>query len=141
VPRRRRRGHALHAARRLPRGGLPTLRAAGWAVLALHRLRREIASDGLEVRVAPAPASASASVRGVELALRLARATCLERSLVVQRWLLAQGRRHDVLVGVSGGASALDAHAWIHRYDADEQGMGYEVLTRVGPREGDRRTT
>jgi hypothetical protein len=120
--------------RRLPVAALPTLRAAGWALLALRRLRGRISRDGLEVEVIAAPPSQSASVRGVELALRLRRATCLERSLVVQRWLLAQGRPHDVLVGVSGGVDAIDAHAWIDRYDADEQGEGYRVLTRVGPR-------
>jgi hypothetical protein len=124
----------LKLLRRLPESGLPTLRAAGWALRALRRLRREIASAGLEVQVTPPPASRTASVRGVELALRLGRATCLERSLVVQRWLLAQGRAHDVLVGVAGGTAFLDAHAWIDRYDAEDHGAGYGVLTRVGPR-------
>jgi hypothetical protein len=120
--------------RRLRAAALPTVHAAGWAILALRRLRRELPSAGLEVQVATPPASRAASVRGIELALRACRATCLERSLVVQRWLLAQGRDHDVLVGVAGGADAVDAHAWIHRYDADVHGEGYQVLTRVGPR-------
>lgn len=113
---------------------LPTLRAAGWGLRALRQLRRELPGNGLTVRVMAPPAVPSASLRGIELALRMRRATCLERSLVVQRWLLARGREHDVVVGVAGGAEALDAHAWIDRYDADEQGAGYEVLTRVGPR-------
>ncbi len=115
---------------------LPTLGAAVWAVLALRRLRRQIASEGLETHVlAPPAALHAASVRGIELALRARRATCLERSLVLQRWLLAQGRSHEVLVGVAGGADSIAAHAWIHRYDAAAQGEGFRVLTRVGPRE------
>lgn len=113
---------------------LPTLRAAGWALRALRRLRRELPSAGLTARVTAPPTGGAASVRGVELALRARRATCLERSLVVQRWLLGQGREHDVVVGVAGGADALDAHAWIDRYDPAAQGSGYEVLTRVEPR-------
>lgn len=120
--------------RRLAAAGVPTLRAAGWALRALRRLRRELPTAGLEVRVMAPPAAPRASVRGVELMLRLGRATCLERSLVVQRWLLARRCPHDVLVGVAGGADALDAHAWIDRYDRAAEGSGYEVLTRVGPR-------
>jgi hypothetical protein len=127
-------GRVADDLRRVPAAGVATLRAAGWALRALHRLRREVVSDGLEVQVVSPPSSSAASVRGVELALRLGRATCLERSLVVQRWLLSQGRAHDVLVGVAGGVDALDAHAWVDRYDAAAQGAGYDVLTRVGPR-------
>lgn len=121
-------------ARRLATGAPPTVRAATWAVRALRRLRRELPADGLEVRVMAPPVADAASVRGVELALRLGRATCLERSLVVQRWLLARRQPHDVLVGVAGGADALDAHAWVDRYDGPAQARGYEVLTRVAPR-------
>lgn len=112
----------------------PTLRAAVWSLTALRRLRRELPLAGLTARVVPPPVVPVASVRGIELALRARHATCLERSFVVQRWLLAQGREHDVLVGVAGGADALDAHAWIDRYDHAEHGAGYELLTRVGPR-------
>ena len=119
--------------RRVVTGAPATLRAAGWALRALRRLRRELPDRGLEVRVT-APPAGDASVRGVELALRAGRATCLERSLVVQRWLLARAMPRDVLVGVAGGSDALDAHAWIDRYDGAAQGHGYEVLTRVGPR-------
>lgn len=120
--------------RRVLLGAAPTLRAAGWALRALRQLRRELPAAGLEARVAAPPNASADSVRGVELVLRLGRATCLERSLVVQRWLLARRRPHDVLVGVAGGADALDAHAWIDRYDRPAAGRGYEVLTRVGPR-------
>jgi hypothetical protein len=118
-----------------PRAGFPTLRAVGWSLLALRRLRREIVASGLEVQVYPPPTLPSSATRGVEPALRLARATCLERSLIVQRWLLSQGRRHDVLVGVAGGSKSMEAHAWVDSYDPDDQGADYRVLTRVAPSE------
>lgn len=124
----------MPSARGVALGALPTLRAAAWALRALRLLRRELPSAGLEARVLPPPAAPRASVRGVELALRSRRATCLERSLVVQRWLLAREDPHDVLVGVAGSADALDAHAWIDRYDAAAHGSGYELLARVAPR-------
>jgi len=115
--------------------GMPTVRGGVWAALALHRLRREIPSDGLDVRVLAPPRIAPQSVRGVEVALRLRRATCLERSLIMQRWLMACGSRHDVLVGVGRGSGAIEAHAWIHRYDSEAEGEGLRLLGRVAPRE------
>jgi Transglutaminase-like superfamily len=113
--------------------GLPTLRGAVWALRALRRLRREIGNDGLEAYVVPPPKLRSGGVRGVEAALRRRRATCLERSLIVQRWLVAHGEWHDVLVGVSGGSESMEAHAWVESYDAQDQGEGFRVLTRVAP--------
>src|SRR5665811_997079 len=67
-------------------------------------------------------ASTPRGVRGVEAALRRSRATCLERSLIVQRWLVAHGERHDVVVGVSGGSQFMEAHAWVESYDPQDQG-------------------
>ena len=125
----------LRALRYLAEPGLPTVRGAGWATLALYRLRREIPCDGLDVRVLAPRAASPQGVRGVEAALRLRRATCLERSLIVQRWLMASGSSHDVLVGVSGGAGSMEAHAWIDRYDSEDEGEGFRVLTRVAPHE------
>lgn len=113
---------------------MPTLRAAGWSMVALRRLRKEIPSEGLEVRVLAPPAVSPEGIRGVEAALRMRKATCLERSLIVQRWLMAYGNPHEVLVGVSGG-SKMEAHAWIHRYDPESEGEDFSLLTRVAPRE------
>jgi hypothetical protein len=123
------------ALRYLAEPGLPTVRGAGWAMLALHRLRREIPSEGLDVHVLAPRAASPRGVRGVEASLRLRRATCLERSLIVQRWLMAYGSLHDVLVGVNGGTGSMEAHAWIDRYDSEDEGdgEGFRVLTRVAP--------
>jgi hypothetical protein len=123
----------LRRAHRLARRGLPGVRAAIWADFALRRLRRELARKGLEARVTRPPALAAASVETVEAVLRARGATCLERSLIVQRWLLAHGREHDIVVGVAGGTESLAAHAWVDLYDPADQGEDYHPLTRVSP--------
>jgi hypothetical protein len=130
---RRSRGTMLRALPHLCEPGWPTLRAAAWALRALRRLRRELSRDGLDVRVLAPPRLDPRGIRGVESALRFRGATCLERSLIVQRWLVAHGNRHEVAVGVAGGADAVDAHAWILGYDGDEPTEGYSVLTCVAP--------
>jgi hypothetical protein len=117
-----------------PRTGFPNLRAAWWAVCALRRLRREISELGLNVQVTRPPELAPEGLRGVEAALRRRHATCLERSLIMQRWLIAHGASHEVLIGVNGGAERIEAHAWLNRYDAEGQGEGFRVLARVAAR-------
>jgi len=117
-----------------PRAGFPTLRAAWWAVLALRRLRGEISDLGLEAQVKGPPELAPEGLRGVEAALRRRHATCLERSLILQRWLIAHGASHEVLIGVNGGAERIEAHAWLNRYDAEAQGEGFRILTRIAAR-------
>jgi len=114
-----------------PHAGFPTLRAAWWAVLTLRRLRSEISELGLEAHITAPPELASDGLRGVEGALRRRHATCLERSLILQRWLIAHGASHEVLIGVNGGADWVEAHAWLDRYDPATQGEGFRVLTRV----------
>jgi hypothetical protein len=117
-----------------PRAGFPTLRAAWWAVFALRRLRSEISERGLEIRVAAPPELASDGLRAVEAALRRQHATCLERSLIIQRWLIAHGSSYEVLIGISGDADGIEAHAWLDRYDPATQGEGFRVLTRIAAR-------
>jgi hypothetical protein len=117
-----------------PRNGFPTLRAAWWTALALRRLRGEISEVGLEVQVTAPPELAPEGLRGVEAVLRRRHATCLERSLIVQRWLIAHGASHEVLIGVSGGTDRMEAHAWLDRYDPAAQGDGFQVLARVAAR-------
>jgi len=103
-------------------------------MLALRRLRGEIPERGLEVQVAGPPRLAPEGLRGVEAALRRRHATCLERSLILQRWLIAHGAPHEVLIGVTGRADGIEAHAWIDGYDPEAQGEGFRVLTRVAAR-------
>lgn len=109
----------------------PTLRAAWWATRAMRGLRRDLRRDGLRAQVPAPPPLPGEAVRGVRGVAWVSHATCLERSLLLQRWLVAHGEAHDVLVGVGPSARDFEAHAWIEGYDPEESGAGFEVLTRV----------
>jgi transglutaminase superfamily protein len=124
-------GRVRRLAYLLRRLDLPTLRAAWWAARAMRGLRRDLRSLGLRARVPVPPPLPADAVRGVRGIADLSHATCLERSLLLQRWLVAHGQAHDVLVGVGPSARDFEAHAWIEGYDPDEAGAGFEVLTRV----------
>jgi hypothetical protein len=63
--------------------------------------------------------------------LRRRPASCLERALVLQRWLDAHGRSYDVVVGVTGPASGFAAHAWVDGLEAEPD--GYSTLHRLPP--------
>lgn len=80
------------------------------------------------------------TLRGARAALRRDRATCLERSLIVQRWWASKGVALEVLVGVRlPGAAASDgeatAHAWVEHWDPDWSDR-YAVIRRVPAPEG-----
>jgi Transglutaminase-like superfamily len=90
------------------------LRAAWWAVGALAHARRALARRELEdIVLAPPPRLPPATERGVQAVLRRRSATCLERSLVLQRWHAAHGKRRDVVIGVNGAPADFRAHAWL----------------------------
>ncbi len=82
-------------------------RAAWWAWRALRTARASLRNGEVRgVRVpAPPPVNASAA-RAVRRVLRWTGASCLERSLVLQRWLAAHGVARDVIVGTEGSARA-----------------------------------
>jgi hypothetical protein len=102
--------------------------AAAWTLAQHRRVRRGLPSDGVRVAVAPPrrPLPAGA-VRVVLALLRLRRATCLERSLILQAWLAARGEQRDVVIGVRGDGP-VRAHAWL---DGLEDGAGYVELHRL----------
>lgn len=71
-------------------------------------------------------------MRGARIAMRLQRATCLERSLIVQRWLSTAGTSRDVVIGVRLDKRPLrkrapKAHAWVEGWDADCSGIFTEI--------------
>ena len=109
------------------------LRAAWWARGALSHARRALARGELdEIVLAPPPRLPSAAERGVQAVLRRRSATCLERSLVLQRWHAAHGQRRDVVIGVNGAPADFSAHAWLdgEQLPPDAQ---FDELVRVRP--------
>ena len=111
---------------------VPTLRAALWAGITLHRARRGLRRQPLrEVRLKSPPPLPAAAVRGVTTVLRRRRASCLERSLVLQRWHSAHGEPHDIVIGVTGPIDFL-AHAWLDG-ELDPAALPYTEVTRLRP--------
>ena len=112
---------------------LPTIRAAWWAFTSLHltrrRLRTRPVADVAVRRPPPLPAHAG---RGVDAVLRRASSTCLERALVLQRWLSDHGTSKDVVVGVTSPKD-FRAHAWLDGEAVDEQ---FHELVRLKPPPG-----
>jgi Transglutaminase-like superfamily len=106
-----------------------TLRAAWWAERALRHARSELSDGGLRGVSLPAPPRLPRRAeRGMHALLRRRDASCLERSLVVQRWLAAHDDRRDVVIGTSG-VEGFEAHAWL---DGDlASAAGFSELTRL----------
>lgn len=73
------------------------------------------------------------ALRAVDAVLRRQKATCLERSLVLQAWLVGQGRAHDVVIGVGAPGEAFAAHAWVADWRPDSEAAQYRELTRLSP--------
>jgi hypothetical protein len=119
--------------RRPVRGGVARLRGARWAAGALSCTRRELRLRPLPEVAVPAPTVvlSSAGTRGVRAMLWVRRASCLERSLVLQRWLAAHGDRRDVIIGVCG-PDEFRAHAWLEGEPAPVE-QGFRELTRLAP--------
>jgi hypothetical protein len=106
-----------------------TLTAAWWTARALRRTRRELRRRPFtDVRVSDPPRLPARSARGVSAVLRRTSPTCLERALVLQRWLAAHGVARDVIIGVKSPADGFAAHAWL---DGEEHGRDYAELTRL----------
>ncbi|MGH9102970.1 MAG: lasso peptide biosynthesis B2 protein, partial [Acidimicrobiales bacterium] len=110
---------------------LGAARGAWWAARALRVARRGLGAEGVRVRL-PAPPAGAGTARGVSVVLARRPATCLERAVVLQRWLAAQGRRHDVVIGVQGPSSNLAAHAWVEGVEAGGSDRFVE-LHRISP--------
>ena len=92
----------------------PTLRAALWTLRALWVTRLQLRRGVIEgVRVPSPPKLPETAIRGVRAVLRRRPNTCLERSLVLQRWAARFGSAPDVVVGITGPASSFRAHAWL----------------------------
>jgi hypothetical protein len=109
------------------------LRAAWWAHRSLRRTRRALAGGELDtIRLAPPPALPDSAEYAVHAVLRRRSASCLERSLVLQRWHAARGRPLDVVIGVQTPVSDFAAHAWLDGEIAPEDTQFGELL-RLSP--------
>ncbi|HLI23464.1 MAG TPA: lasso peptide biosynthesis B2 protein [Acidimicrobiales bacterium] len=114
------------------RPDLATLRGAWWALRALRVVKRRLGPDGMRVTVPAPPALGPGATRGVDAILRRQPATCLERALVLQRWLASQGEPRDVIIGLAGPAADFQAHAWVDGVEEAGPAM-YAELHRHPP--------
>lgn len=113
---------------KLSRLDVPTLRAAWWTLRALRRTRIALRTNPIwEVTVTAPPALPDHAGRGVHAMLRRVPNTCLERALVLQRWLSEHGIARDVVVGVTGPRD-FRAHAWLEGERVDHE---FQELTRM----------
>jgi transglutaminase superfamily protein len=95
-------------------------------------VRASLRTEGIEharARLPDPPYAARWLTLVVAARLSMQRATCLERSLILQRWLMANGEPHDVLIGVRSPRETTIAHAWLDHEDA----RCHHVLMRIPP--------
>lgn len=107
---------------------LATLRAAWWTFASLRSTRKALRSRPIgDIVVGRPPRLPAHASRGVHAVLKRVPNTCLERALVLQRWLAEQGVERDVVVGVTGRQD-FRAHAWLEGETVDPQ---FQELTRL----------
>jgi hypothetical protein len=111
-----------------------TIRAAGWAFVALRRARRDLTAHGLDgAHVAPPPPLPASARAGVLAVVRRRPSTCLERALVLQRWEADHGAESDVIIGVRGPSDGFRAHAWLETMPDATPGAFQEILRLHAP--------
>jgi hypothetical protein len=109
-----------------------TLRAALWAARSVRQVRRDLSRHGVHAQVPPPPSLPDAAGRGVVIVLRRTSPTCIEQALVMQRWLVAHGQPHDVVIGVARHDDTVMAHAWVDG-GGEPSGETYTELHRLPP--------
>lgn len=134
------RGAAAWSAVALPqerRARFPAFLAGGWwALRAWWRCRRQLRRGGLQAVTLPVPpANRPGAHNGIQRTLTVVRASCLERSLVRQRWFAAQGRPCDIVIGIRGPVADFGAHAWLDG-DPEDTDVFTELKRWPPPREG-----
>lgn len=111
------------------RFGPATMRSAWWAFKAWRATHKRLPVDGMRTVVPPAPRLPAGATRGVQSVLRRVNATCLERSLVLQAWLMACGEPFDVVVGVDADED-VQAHAWLP-FETGEETSRFKEIVRI----------
>lgn len=135
---------ALSLVRSGPVGWLLATRMLGWRV-ALPVLRRRMGLTALvELATHPHPHSPP-DLAGRRRALRLAHAlfrrtegTCLERSLLLFRYLGRAGAAPELVVGFMRHGEGMMGHAWVEVegnpvLEAGDPSANYVSLVRFGP--------
>ena len=111
-----------------------SLRAAAWAVRTVRDVREALKRTPVDsLQLDQPPALPAEALRGIRVAFRLRRATCLERALVLQRWHSAQGHKRDVVIAVRAGEHPFEAHAWLDG-EPDAVAGSFSELMRVTAR-------
>ena len=110
---------------------------ARWARHSVAVIRAEVRQSGLEVQVPSPSVAGPGSLRGARVALRIQGASCLERSLVIQRWWASNDVALDVIVGVRHPTrhDGAPGHAWVEFFDEDCSDRFAEIR-RVSAPEG-----
>ena len=91
-----------------------SVRIALWALRSHGRSRRQLRAGGVGAVELTAPAFVRPLDRRVLLAvLRVRRASCLERSVVLQRFDASAGRPRVLIVAVTKPGADFRAHAWL----------------------------
>ncbi len=125
---------ARRRARRVRTLGRDDARALLWTQRVFGEVRRELRAHGTNASVPAPPAGLSLwSGHQVSRYLRWRRATCLERSLILQRWLAAHGKLVPVVIGVGTTDDVFAAHAWLPGFDPETEYVGYREISRIEP--------
>ncbi len=114
------------------RFGVRAIRAGGWALIAVTRVRHQLRSGGLDsLRMSTPPRDAGpAAERALAGVLRRRGASCLESAVVRQAWRAGHGDQRDVVIGVRPPADGFQAHAWLAGDPEDTAANPFTELTR-----------
>jgi len=108
------------------RGGWHALHVALWSTWCCLRVRWQLRRGGIDlVRLSAPPKSEDQDRRIAVAVLRRMGASCLERSLVLQRWHAGQQSRRVLVIGVTAPSRGFHAHAWL---DGDSDGVPEMVV-------------
>ncbi|RMB77392.1 lasso peptide biosynthesis B2 protein [Rhodococcus sp. SBT000017] len=116
---------------RLSRFNIQVLRAAFWAAKACRETRKALPVSGVNTEVRVPASLPIGSRRGVDAVLRRLSPTCLERSLVKQRWLASHGVDAEVVIGVRREDSDFTAHAWLDHETTEKLLVQYSIIHRL----------
>jgi hypothetical protein len=113
-----------------PINGIASLRAGWWTLLAIERTRRQLSRGGLDaMRLKRPPKLPAEAEKGVRVALRYRKHTCLVGAAVRQEWFASQGSHRDIVIGVTAPKDDFQAHAWLEG-DPPCHSEGFQELLR-----------